>query len=166
MQSKIQIAQLQIGQTPAGTQTSKMPLQHKQHRPVIDLLVAMIAVPVLIICALQLEKNMQEKWAENANTRWMVFGLGVGMLLISVIICGYVTHRMGVCLWTGPLEDNSPIPFPHINSQNDILRIIDSLPPSYESATKSDIPPPPYDWVVVNIDTKERPNQNDVVLHI
>lgn len=100
-----------------------MPLQHKQHRPVIDLLVAMIAVPVLIICALQLEKNMQEKWAENANSRWMVFGLGVGMLLISVIICGYVTHRMGVCLWTGPLEDNSPIPFPHVRIFSNINSI-------------------------------------------
>lgn len=144
-----------------------MTLQQKQRRPVVDILVAMIAVPVLIICALQLEKIMQDKWAESASTRWMVFGLGVGMLLISVIICGYVTHRMGVCLWTGPLEDNSSIRshFNHINSQNDILRIVDSLPPSYEAVTKYDIPPPPYEWVVVNIETKDVPLQ-DITSHI
>lgn len=128
-----------------------------QQRPIIDLLVALIAVPILILCALQLEKHMQDRWEESSETRWLVFALGVSMLLISVLICGYVTHRMGVCMWTGPLEDSSSSSInngnnSHINSQNDILRIVDSLPPSYESVVKCDIPPPAYDCVIVNME--------------
>lgn len=79
--------------------------QGSQQRPILDLIVGVIAIPLLILFALQLEKNMQDKWAENADTKWIVFGLGIGMLIVSIIICGYVTHRMGVCLWTGPIED-------------------------------------------------------------
>ncbi|XP_055914670.1 uncharacterized protein LOC129947928 isoform X2 [Eupeodes corollae] len=132
-----------------------------QQRPIVDLLVALIAVPILIMCALQLEKHMQGRWEESSETRWLVFALGVSMLLISVLICGYVTHRMGVCMWTGPLEDSSSgfstnntdnNNIQHINSQNDILRIVDSLPPSYESVVKCDIPPPAYDCVIVNME--------------
>lgn len=73
-------------------------------RPIVDLLVAMVAVPVLILCALQLEKNLHEMH-ESPESRWLVFALGIGMLLISIIICGYVTHRMGVCIWAGPIDE-------------------------------------------------------------
>lgn len=27
------------------------------------------------------------------------------MVVISLLLCGYVTHRMGVCLWAGPQDD-------------------------------------------------------------
>lgn len=37
---------------------------------------------------------------------------------------------------------------------------MDTLPPSYESVTKFDIPPPPYDWVVINVEKKDIPNEN------
>jgi NhaP-type Na+/H+ or K+/H+ antiporter len=80
-------------------------MNHQQ--PVIDLAIAMISIPTLIIFALMLESNMREDWTERPETRWTVLGLGVGLLLVSIMICGYVTHRMGVCLWTGPLEDDS-----------------------------------------------------------
>ncbi|XP_017133467.1 uncharacterized protein LOC108150019 [Drosophila elegans] len=122
-------------------------------RPIVDLLVAMVAVPVLILCALQLEKNLRDNTAES---RWLVFALGIGMLFISVIICGYVTHRMGVCIWAGPIDEagnratNGAIP--HINSQNDVLRIVDSLPPSYDSVVKYELPPPAYDCLVIDMD--------------
>ncbi|XP_020803986.1 uncharacterized protein LOC110180635 isoform X1 [Drosophila serrata] len=122
-------------------------------RPIVDLLVAMVAVPVLILCALQLEKNLRDNSAES---RWLVFALGIGMLLISVIICGYVTHRMGVCIWAGPIDEagnratNGAMP--HINSQNDVLRIVDSLPPSYDSVVKFELPPPAYDCLVIDLD--------------
>lgn len=75
-----------------------------QQRPIIDLLVAMIAVPILILCALQLEKNLHDM-ANSPESRWLVFALGIGMLIVSVIICGYVTHRMGVCIWAGPIDE-------------------------------------------------------------
>lgn len=73
-------------------------------RPVVDLLVALIAVPILILCALQLEKNLHDM-ASSPESRWLVFALGIGMLIVSVIICGYVTHRMGVCIWAGPIDE-------------------------------------------------------------
>ncbi|KAL7745276.1 hypothetical protein ACLKA6_015305 [Drosophila palustris] len=124
-------------------------------RPIVDLLVAMVAVPVLILCALQLEKNLHEM-RESPESRWLVFALGIGMLVISVIICGYVTHRMGVCIWAGPIDEagnragNGALP--HINSQNDVLRIVDSLPPSYDSVVKCDLPPPAYDCLVIDLE--------------
>ncbi|KAH8416748.1 hypothetical protein KR222_001244, partial [Zaprionus bogoriensis] len=124
-------------------------------RPIVDLLVAMVAVPVLILCALQLEKNLHEMH-ESPESRWLVFALGIGMLIISIIICGYVTHRMGVCIWAGPIDEagnragNGALP--HINSQNDVLRIVDSLPPSYDSVVKCELPPPPYDCLVIELD--------------
>uniref|UniRef100_A0A1I8PWC1 Uncharacterized protein n=2 Tax=Stomoxys calcitrans TaxID=35570 RepID=A0A1I8PWC1_STOCA len=131
----------------------------KQQRPIIDLLVAMIAVPILILCALQLEKNLHDM-GSSPESRWLVFALGIGMLIVSVIICGYVTHRMGVCIWAGPIDEtgnrvgssSGSRGVTHINSQNDILRIVDSLPPSYDSVVKFDIPPPPYDCLVIDME--------------
>ncbi|ALC49080.1 CG13004 [Drosophila busckii] len=125
-----------------------------RQRPILDLLVAMVAVPVLILCALQLEKNLHVM--HEPDSRWLVFALGIGMLVISIIICGYVTHRMGVCIWAGPIDEagnragNGALP--HINSQNDVLRIVDSLPPSYDSVVKCDLPPPAYDCIVIDME--------------
>lgn len=151
-----------INNTNSGTNlitglSSTMSANRMNHqRPVIDLLVAIIAVPVLILCALQLEKNLHDM-ANSPESRWLVFALGIGMLIVSVIICGYVTHRMGVCIWAGPIDEtghraNHGRNIPHINSQNDILRIVDSLPPSYDSVVKFDIPPPPYDCLMIDIE--------------
>ncbi|SPP86413.1 uncharacterized protein LOC117588547 isoform X1 [Drosophila guanche] len=129
---------------------------HGTQRPIVDLLVAMVAVPVLILCALQLEKNLRDN---SDQSRWLVFALGIGMLVISVIICGYVTHRMGVCIWAGPIDEagnratNGAMS--HINSQNDVLRIVDTLPPSYESVLKFELPPPSYDCLVIDIDVEQ-----------
>ncbi|XP_030378027.1 uncharacterized protein LOC115626723 isoform X1 [Scaptodrosophila lebanonensis] len=124
-------------------------------RPIIDLLVAMVAIPILILCALQLEKNLHDI-PNSPQSRWLVFALGIGMLVISVIICGYVTHRMGVCIWAGPIDEAGNRvtggSLPHINSQNDVLRIVDSMPPSYDSVVKFELPPPPYDCIVVDME--------------
>ncbi|XP_043659890.1 uncharacterized protein LOC122624422 isoform X2 [Drosophila teissieri] len=141
--------------SPNGSGSGRSPLNAgpSTQRPIVDLLVAMVAVPVLILCALQLEKNLRDNSVES---RWLVFALGIGMLVISVIICGYVTHRMGVCIWAGPIDEagnratNGSMP--HINSQNDVLRIVDSLPPSYDSVVKFELPPPAYDCLVIDMD--------------
>uniref|UniRef100_A0A7G3B784 Secreted protein n=1 Tax=Lutzomyia longipalpis TaxID=7200 RepID=A0A7G3B784_LUTLO len=66
----------------------------------------MIALPTLIIFALMLETNMQGDWTEAPESRWTVLGIGIGLILISLLVCGYVTHRMGVCLWAGPQDDS------------------------------------------------------------
>ncbi|XP_030564766.1 uncharacterized protein LOC115765383 isoform X1 [Drosophila novamexicana] len=142
------------GQTVGGGR-SPVNVGPGNQRPIVDLLVAMVAVPVLILCALQLEKNLHDMH-DSPESRWLVFALGIGMLVISVIICGYVTHRMGVCIWAGPIDEagnragNGALH--HINSQNDVLRIVDSLPPSYDSVVKCDLPPPPYDCVVIDVE--------------
>ncbi|KNC21267.1 hypothetical protein FF38_13921, partial [Lucilia cuprina] len=143
-----------------STDTARVAYRMSQQRPIVDLLVAMIAVPILILCALQLEKNLHDM-ANSPESRWLVFALGIGMLIVSVIICGYVTHRMGVCIWAGPIDEvgnrvgsgsGGSRGVSHINSQNDILRIVDSLPPSYDSVVKFDIPPPPYDCLVIDME--------------
>ncbi|KAM7347640.1 uncharacterized protein ACRADG_007170 isoform 1-T1 [Cochliomyia hominivorax] len=158
------------GNTAAATSTSTTTTDSattayrmSQQRPIVDLLVAMIAVPILILCALQLEKNLHDM-ANSPESRWLVFALGIGMLIVSVIICGYVTHRMGVCIWAGPIDEvgnrvsSNGRGVTHINSQNDILRIVDSLPPSYDSVVKFDIPPPPYDCLVIDMEqSKDEP---------
>ncbi|XP_017064462.1 uncharacterized protein LOC108103473 [Drosophila eugracilis] len=137
----------------AGSGRSPLNAGPSTQRPIVDLLVAMVAVPVLILCALQLEKNLRDNTVES---RWLVFALGIGMLVISVIICGYVTHRMGVCIWAGPIDEAGNRAtnggMPHINSQNDVLRIVDSLPPSYDSVVKFELPPPAYECLVIDMD--------------
>ncbi|XP_004519997.1 uncharacterized protein LOC101455147 isoform X2 [Ceratitis capitata] len=165
---------------------------NNDRRHIVDILVGVVAVPVLILFALQLEKNLQNM----TNSPWLVFVLGVGLLMVIMIIIGYVTHRLSVCCWTGPIDElgnrTDGRGMPHINTQNDILRIMDTLPPSYETVVKHEIPPPPYDCVIVNLDqckdqqqstpatvtvpttsnsatqasVKETPTTNATVLHI
>lgn len=121
-------------------------------RHIVDILVGVVAVPVLILFALQLEKNLQNM----NNSPWLVFVLGVGLLMVIMIIIGYVTHRLSVCCWTGPIDElgnrTDGRGLSHINTQNDILRIVDTLPPSYDTVVKHEIPPPPYDCVIVNME--------------
>lgn len=82
----------------------------QQRRPIIDILVGFLAIPLLIFCALKLEQHMNSKLESGSDTRWMVFIFGISMLVISLIIIGYITHRLGVCLWAGPLEGVPSVP--------------------------------------------------------
>jgi hypothetical protein len=81
--------------------------QIRNQQSLIDLIVAMIAIPTLVLLALTLEAKMREDWMEKEETRWAVLGIGLGLLCASLFTCGYVTHRMGVCLWAGPQEDDT-----------------------------------------------------------
>jgi hypothetical protein len=81
--------------------------QIRNQQSLIDLIVAMIAIPTLVLLALTLEAKMREDWMEKEETRWTVLGIGLGLLCASLFTCGYVTHRMGVCLWAGPQEDDT-----------------------------------------------------------
>lgn len=42
-------------------------------RPVIDLAIAIVAIPTLVIFALMLETNLRENWAETDETRCVLF---------------------------------------------------------------------------------------------
>lgn len=134
----------------------------------MDVVVTIIALPTLICFALLLDNNMRHDWTEQFEDRWTVFGLGLGFLIISLFVGGYVTHRMGVCLWTGPLDDTD-VNYTNaaginnnysINSQIDILRIIDNFPPSYEIACNinfdTEAPPPTYDSIVFSNESSEK----------
>jgi hypothetical protein len=119
-------------------------------QPVVDLVVAILAIPSIVVFALLLETNMTDEWADEPQSRWVVLGLGLGLLFISILVCGYVTHRMGVCLWAGP-QDGSDF-----DSQNNRFNLdansehfIDILPPSYDTVMGYDIPPPPYHTIVI-----------------
>ncbi|XP_067640735.1 uncharacterized protein [Eurosta solidaginis] len=120
-------------------------------RHILDILVGVVAVPVLILFALQLEKNLQNM----SDSPWLVFVLGLGLLMVIMIIIGYVTHRLSVCCWTGPIDemgnrvDGRGVS--HINTQNDILRIVENLPPSYDTVVKHESPPPAYDCIIVKL---------------
>ncbi|XP_014092655.1 uncharacterized protein [Bactrocera oleae] len=136
---------------------------NNDRRHIVDILVGVVAVPVLILFALQLEKNLQNM----TNSPWLVFVLGVGLLMVIMIIIGYVTHRLSVCCWTGPIDElgnrTDGRGISHINTQNDILRIMDSLPPSYDTVVKHEIPPPPYDCVIVNMEQCKEPQAQQTV---
>lgn len=81
----------------------------------------MIAVPTLVILGLLLEANTREEWMDSQANRIIVLGLGIGLAVITMLICGYVTHRLGVCLWTGPLSlDES-----EVQSQVTLLNFMD-----------------------------------------
>ncbi|XP_055687034.1 uncharacterized protein LOC129792224 [Lutzomyia longipalpis] len=137
-------------------------------KPVVDLVVGMIALPTLIIFALMLETNMQGDWTEAPESRWTVLGIGIGLILISLLVCGYVTHRMGVCLWAGPQDDSDTQS--NINreaSAVDVFSIGDHLPPSYDTVMQMDYnaPPPAYHCVVLDCETKTSFRIEDETTH-
>lgn len=130
----------------------------------MDIFVAIITVPTLILLALLLDANLQENLCNDDETStrssFIVLIFGFGFLLISLLVCGCIVHKMGLCLWTRPMlrrhctEHNSQLHStrverrtPHIESNagngvdvgnssdartNDYSHIID-MPPSYES---------------------------------
>lgn len=68
-------------------------------QPVVDLVVVMLAVPLLVVLGLMLENNLADMWKGDSEARWKVLGLGVALLFISLLVCCYVIHRMGICIW-------------------------------------------------------------------
>ena len=71
----------------------------------VDLMVAMVAVPLLVVFGLMLESNMRGDWTADTETRWHVLGLGLALLFISLLVMGYVTHRLGICIWQASQTD-------------------------------------------------------------
>ncbi|KAI5740621.1 hypothetical protein M8J76_005595 [Diaphorina citri] len=101
-------------------------------RPFTDFLVPMVAVPLLVMFGLMLQSLMQNDWTQDSATRWQVMGLAVALLFVSLMVCCYITSRLGLCVCTYT-EDTAE-------------QFI--MPPSYESATV-ELPPPPYSSVLI-----------------
>lgn len=65
----------------------------------VDVVVAMVAVPLLVVFSLMLQNNMRSDWLHDIDTRWRILGLGLSLLFVSLVVCLYVTHRLGLCIW-------------------------------------------------------------------
>jgi hypothetical protein len=55
-----------------------------------------------------LESNMRGDWTSDAEMRWHVLGLGLALLFVSLMVCGYITHRLGICIWAASQEPRNP----------------------------------------------------------
>ena len=74
----------------------------------IDLVVALVSVPLLVVFGLLLESNMRGDWTRDEETRWYVLSLGIVLMFVSIMVCGYVTHRLGICIWAVAQEPGRP----------------------------------------------------------
>jgi hypothetical protein len=73
----------------------------------VDLVVALLSVPLLVVFGLMLESNMRDDWRGDGEKRWHVLGLGLALLAVSLLVCGYVIHRLGICIWAATQESGS-----------------------------------------------------------
>lgn len=119
--------------------------------PYVDIFVAIITVPTLILLALLLDANIQENFDSDVDTSTksslIVLIFGFGFIVLSLLVCGCIMHKMGICLWSkSPYTDDDEQTTNgtasngvHRNSHcgnsrcsNECSHIID-MPPSYET---------------------------------
>jgi hypothetical protein len=79
-----------------------------KRQSLIDLVVAIVSVPLLVVFGLMLESNMRGDWTSDPETRWHVLCLGLALLFVSLMVCGYITHRLGICIWAAYQEPYIP----------------------------------------------------------
>ncbi|XP_055305482.1 uncharacterized protein LOC129570088 isoform X2 [Sitodiplosis mosellana] len=104
--------------------------------PYVDIFVAIITVPTLILLALLLDANIQtdhESTAESRST-FIVLIFGFSFLVLSSLVCGCIVHKMGMCRWDRQRYEDEVITSNRSNSI-DCVHVID-LPPTYDVATK------------------------------
>lgn len=105
---------------------------------------------------------MQETINDDDHNQMIALTLIIAFLLVSIFVCIYATHRMGVCMWTGPLESSDDgvnqmdgeIDFPPecsyiLDLPPCYMSIIEEMPPSYDSlVNKNKLE---NNYVVVNV---------------
>lgn len=133
-------------------------------QPVVDLVVALVAVPLLVVFGLMLEANLRGDWSADSERRWNVLGLGLALLLVSLLVCCYATHRLGLCLWSkhndahqARLAQAAQQRQGGLSSVSSQLHLVGELPPSYDSVVGFDLPPPPYFTLQLSSDQKQPP---------
>lgn len=130
----------------------------KYQQCVIDLAIVLVTVPSLIVVALLLEYTMNHTdWSDQFESQVIVFGLTVAFFVICIMVALYLTHRVGACLWTGPLpalpqsvytveqdlESGPPPDYdtilldPPSYEKLDVCLLIDEPPPSYAASVAS-----------------------------
>ncbi|XP_063231484.1 uncharacterized protein LOC134535963 [Bacillus rossius redtenbacheri] len=117
-------------------------------RPAADLLVALVAAPLLVALGLLLQSNLRGgDWSLDPRRRWHVLGLGLGLLCVSVVACCYVTRRLGACAWEARLRraaQEAAAAAAAAGGSQLQLAAREDPPPSYEAAAASCDAPPPY----------------------
>lgn len=100
--------------------------------------------------ALVIDANMQEAVDDDDDdhNQTIALTLIIAFLLVSIFVCIYATHRMGVCMWTGPLRSSSDDTLDRSTDFPPECSNIIDLPPCYKSII--DELPPSYDSVVDN----------------
>ncbi|XP_062536189.1 uncharacterized protein LOC134205188 [Armigeres subalbatus] len=108
----------------------------KRQQCVIDLVIVLATVPTLIVVALLCEYTMnQSDWADRLESQIIVLGLAVAFFVLCIMLTVYLTHRIGACLWTGPLPADQLMIF---NVSRDFEC---GSPPDYDTIL---LDPPPY----------------------
>lgn len=127
--------------------------QKTVRNPYVDIFVAIITVPTLILLALLLDANIQEKFGSEDDTStkssFIVIIFGFGFLVLSLLVCGCIMHKMGMCLWTRTSQGDNDELSTNVNASSGALRIsnfsssgsrranecthIIDMPPSYET---------------------------------
>lgn len=112
----------------------------KYQQCVIDLAIVLVTVPSLVIVALLLDNIMNHTdWNEQFDSQVIVLGLAVAFFVICILVALYLTHRVGACLWTGPLPSSDP----SIYTIEAGLRP-GAPPPDYATILRD---PPPYEKI-------------------
>ncbi|KAG8223033.1 hypothetical protein J437_LFUL001355 [Ladona fulva] len=89
--------------------TTSEPRRGRRALAATDIAAALISVPLLVVLALLLRGDVKRvSWHGDATAadsqgdpgndpRWRVLGLGLALLTLSLLVCCYVTHRLGLC---------------------------------------------------------------------
>lgn len=132
----------------------------KHQQCVIDLAIVLVTIPSLVVVALLLDYTMNHTdWADRLESQIIVLGLAVAFFVICIMVALYLTHRVGACLWTGPLPDDQRTIFTiQRDLENGPPPDYDTIlmdPPSYEKLDKYlllDEPPPSYAASVASLE--------------
>lgn len=109
--------------------------QKNNRNPYVDIFVAVVTVPTLILLALLLDANIHDN-IDPTETRssFIVLIFGFGFLVLSLLVCGCIVHKMGMCRWNRSAYADDQNAAQTNGSEADV-HVID-LPPSYETITK------------------------------
>lgn len=114
--------------------------------PLIDVAVAIICFSLLVSLALLIDANIQETINDDDQNKMIALTLIIAFLLVSIFVCIYATHRMGVCTGQGGSSDDT---VNQMDGETDFSPECShrlDLPPCYKSIVEE--MPPTYDSVV------------------
>lgn len=134
------------------------PTQSVPRWPAIDLAVALITFPILVVLTLLLDFNLTTDWQQSSDSAIVVLVLIGAFAAVCLFTIGYVFYRLGVRLWAGPLEAGDfEAAAGAIGASN-----ASGLNPSGGQLFVLDVAPPSYDWLM-SVDEEALPKYDDSV---